>query len=71
MTFTYVRYVHDKLKQDNNIYVMLWAFWYHLLNLKNVKNTHGGVLLLPKVQAEAYNFTTNSSTTPSVFFTFF
>ena len=25
---------------------MLCAIWYHLYNLKNVKNTHGGVLLL-------------------------
>ena len=25
--------------------------WYHLYNLKNVKNTHGGVLLLVKLQA--------------------
>ena len=25
---------------------MLYAIWYHLYNLKNVKNTHGGVLLL-------------------------
>ena len=42
---------------------------YHLYNLKNVKNTHGGVLLLVKLQAEAYNFT--KSNTPSwVFFTF-
>ena len=24
------------------------AIWYHLYNLKNVKNTHGGVLLLVK-----------------------
>ena len=27
-------------------YEMLYAIMYHLLNLKNVKNTHGGVLLL-------------------------
>ena len=27
-------------------YVMRCAIWYHLYNLKNVKNTHGGVLLL-------------------------
>ena len=26
--------------------VMSSAIWYHLYNLKNVKNTHGGVLLL-------------------------
>ena len=30
---------------------MLCAIWYHLYNLKNVKNTHGGVLLLVKLQA--------------------
>ena len=29
------------------------AIWYHLFNLKNVKNTHGGVLLLFKLQASA------------------
>ena len=28
-----------------NIYVMCCAIWYHLYNFKNVKNTHGGVLL--------------------------
>ena len=29
---------------------MRCAIWYHLYHLKNVKNTHGGVLLLaPKV----------------------
>ena len=28
------------------LYEMLCAIWYHLYNLKNVKNTHGGVLLL-------------------------
>ena len=36
-----------------------FAIWYHLHNLKNVKSTHGGVLLLVKLQAK------------SVFFTFF
>ena len=44
--------------------------WYHLHNLKSVKNTHGGVLLLVKLQAEACNFT-KSKTPPWVFFTFF
>ena len=34
-----------------------------------VKNTHGGVLLLAKLQADAYNFTKNN-TPPWVFFTF-
>ena len=28
--------------------VIRCAIWYHLYNLKNVKNTHGGVLLLVK-----------------------
>ena len=29
--------------------MMFCVIWYHLYNLKNVKNTHGGVLLLVKV----------------------
>ena len=36
---------------------MRCAIWYHLHNLKNVKNTRGGVLLLVKLQAKACNFT--------------
>ena len=28
---------------------MRCAIWYHLYNLKNAKNTHGGAVLLPKV----------------------
>ena len=39
---------------------MLCAIWYHLCNLRNVKNTHGGALLL------ACNFT-KSNTPPWVF----
>ena len=35
---------------------MFCAIWYYFHNLKNVKNTHRGVLLLVKLQAEAYNF---------------
>ena len=31
-------------------YVMLCAIWYNLYNLKNAKCTHGGVLLLVKLQ---------------------
>ena len=49
---------------------MLCAIWYNLHNLKNVKNTHGGVLLLVKLvlllgklQAESCNFT-KSNTPP-------
>ena len=41
-----------------------------LYNLKNVKNSHGEVLLLVKLQAKAYNFT-KSNTLPWVFFKFF
>ena len=49
---------------------MLCAIWYHLCNLKTVKNTHGGMLILVKLQAEACNFT-KINTPPWVFFTFF
>ena len=50
---------------------MLFVIWYQLYDLKDVKNTHGGVFLLVKLEAEAYNFTTKSNTPPWVFFTFF
>ena len=33
---------------------MRCAIWYHLYNLKNVKNTHGEVLILVKLQAQAW-----------------
>ena len=42
---------------------MFCAIWYHLYNLKNKKNTRGGVLLLVKLQA--------FNTPPWVFFLFF
>ena len=49
---------------------MYCAIWYHLYNFKNVRNTHGGVLILVKLQAETCNFT--KIYTPSwVFFMFF
>ena len=48
---------------------MRCAIWYHLCNSKNVKNTHGEVLLLEKLQAKSLNFT-KSSTTLWVFFKF-
>ena len=35
-------------------YVMRCTIWYHLHHLKNVKNTHGRVLLLVKLQAKAF-----------------
>ena len=37
------------------------VIWCHMYNLKNAKNTHGGVLLLVKKQ---------SNTPPSVFYKF-
>ena len=42
-------------------------FWYHLHSLKNVKNTHGRVLILVKLQAKACNFT-KINTPPWKFF---
>ena len=33
-------------------YVVRCAIWYNLYNLKNVKYTHGGVLILGKLQAK-------------------
>ena len=35
---------------------MRCAIWYHLYNLKNVKNTHRGVLLFVKLQASARHY---------------
>ena len=35
------------------INVVRCAIWYHLYNLKNVKNTHGGVLILVKLQSKS------------------
>ena len=35
---------------------MRCAIWYHLRNLKNVKNAQRGELLLVKLQASACNF---------------
>ena len=48
---------------------MRYEIWYHFYNIKNVKTTHGGVLLLVKLQAKACNFT-KSKTPPQVIFTF-
>ena len=43
---------------------MRYAIWYHLYNLKNVKNIHGGVLILVKLQAESKPKTKSSMTLP-------
>ena len=49
---------------------MLCSIWYHLCNLKNVENTHGGMLFSVKLQPSAWNFT-KSNTPPWVFLTIF
>ena len=49
--------------------VMRCAIWYHLYNFKNLKNTHGGVLISVKLLAEACNFT-KINTPPLVFLRF-
>ena len=51
-------------------YVVRCAMWYHLHNLKNVKKTHGEVLILVKLQSSAWNFT-KINIPPWIFFTFF
>ena len=51
-------------------YVMLCAIWSHLYNLKIMENTHGGVLVLVKLQASDFNFTA-SRTPPWVLSHFF
>ena len=49
----------DKTIQANNqankqdMRLMRYAIWYHLHNSTNAKNTHGEVLLLVKLQANA------------------
>ena len=40
---------------------MRCAIWYHLYNLKNVKNTHGGVLLLVKLLHGCFSRFLNST----------
>ena len=54
----------------NGLNETFYAISHQLYNLKNMKNTHGGVLLLVKLHAEFFNFT-KSNTPPRVTFTFF
>ena len=51
-------------------YETLCTIWCDLCNLKNEKNTHGGVLILIKLQTETCNFT-KSKTPACLFFSFF
>ena len=47
-------YIHNSPSVNiKKIFVMLCAIWYHLYNLKNVKNTLKGVLLSVKLQVSA------------------
>ena len=55
------------LHQNKALYVMRCAIWYRFYNLKNVRNTHGGVSLLVKLQDSACHFT-KSNTHPWGFF---
>ena len=45
---------------------MRCTIWYHLHNLKNVKNAQGVVLFLVNLQVKAWNFT-KSNTPPLMF----
>ena len=56
-------------KSTMSKYVMHCAIRHYLYNLKNVRNVHGGVLLLVEMLASACNFT-KSNTPPQAFFTF-
>ena len=67
------------LKIMLSLYVMLCTIWYHLYNLKNVKNIHVGILLLVTLllgcfshflNCTACNFT-KSNILSWVFITFF
>ena len=52
--------VAELFVRNRKLIEVCWAIWYHLCSLKNVKNTHGGVLILVKI-----------NTPPGVFFTYF
>ena len=56
---------HSHINRIDSLKVILFTIWYHLYNLKSVKNTHRRVFIL-----KARNFN-KSNTPPWVFFTFF
>ena len=41
----------SKMQSHSIIFETLCEIWYYLYNLKNVKNTHGGEILLVKLKA--------------------
>ena len=43
--------IKDMTRIQEGTYVMHCAIWYHFYNLKNVKNIHGEMLFLVKLQA--------------------
>ena len=51
MEFSFVFNDFDLESSGFKASMMRYTIWYHLHNLKNVKNTHGGVLLLVKLHA--------------------
>ena len=60
-----------RLREKNmrSLYAVRCTIWYHLYNLKNVKNIHGGVLILVTFQGSACNIT-KINTPPWMFFRF-
>ena len=60
----------ESLSNWHYYYVMLYAIWYHLKNFKNVKNTHGRVLLVVKLQASACNFTKSNTSSWVILYIF-
>ena len=58
-SYTYIKSVSKRVFQTSfpdSIIVMRYELWYQLYNLKSVKNTYGGVLLLVKLQAGNASF---------------
>ena len=53
---------HIETQEEVELYVILSAIWYNLYNLRNLKNTHGRVLLLV--------IFTKGNTLPRMLFTF-
>ena len=49
VVFEYVFHHWVWFWKSTSVYVVRCAIWYHLCNLKNVKNTHGGVIILVKL----------------------
>ena len=47
-----LRPVESEVAYTKERNMMCCVIWYHLYSFKKVKNTHGGVLLLVKLQAK-------------------